>query len=118
MKLPTLPLTFLLTASAAMLQAQASSRHHPSIRHTATTGDAIESRRIYATGQLLTNEDGHDHRTNFLYEIDSVTGQARPVSPPFSGPAGLAQAPDGRLFGYSSGQLSIINPVSGSLTPI
>ncbi len=83
---------------------------------------------IYASGQLLIpgdpsippGEPGHDDtRQNFVYEIDTVTGDATPVSPVTTGlPAALAGTLDQRLLGFSGGQLNEINPTTATQTPI
>lgn len=83
---------------------------------------------IYASGQLLVpgdpgipaGEPGHDDsRENYLYAINTVTGQATPVSPVTSGlPSALAGVRDGRLLGFASGQLVEIDPPTANRTPI
>ncbi|MEL7237811.1 MAG: PEP-CTERM sorting domain-containing protein [Planctomycetota bacterium] len=83
---------------------------------------------IFATGQLLTPGDpdippgqpGHDDtRENFLYEIDPLTGDATPISPATTGlPAALGGTPDGRLLGFTGGQLVQVDVPSSSQTPI
>ncbi len=83
---------------------------------------------IYASGQLLTPGDpaipagqpGHDDtRENFVYAINTVTGEATPVSPVTSGlPSALAGTIDQRLLGFKSGQLSELDPTTAGLTPI
>ena len=71
---------------------------------------------IYATGQLLTASGTRENR---LYSIDPLTGVAVSDSPNLSiVPAGLAGTPDGRLLGFSSGQLGTLAPGSGTFTPI
>ncbi len=76
---------------------------------------------IYATGQLLTpGPPGHgDLRENFLYSIDSSTGIATPISPTTTGlPPALGGTPDGRLLGFSSGQLVEVDLSTGTSTPV
>jgi hypothetical protein len=83
---------------------------------------------IYATGQLLIPGDpsippgqpGHDDsRQNFVYQIDTSTGVATPVSPMTTGlPAALAGTLDQRLLGFATGQLVQIDPLTGARTPI
>lgn len=91
---------------------------------TAVNGQTV----IYASGQLLIPGDpniapgqpGHDdRRENYVYAIDPMTGVATPVSPVTSGlPAALAGTPDGRLLGFSAGQLVDINPLTAVRTPL
>lgn len=76
---------------------------------------------IYASGQLLVpGQPGHDDtRENYIYEIDVATGVATAVSPVTSGlPAALAGTADGRLLGFSSGQLLDVDPLTGTTTAI
>ena len=83
---------------------------------------------IFATGQLLIPGDptippgapGHDDtRENFIYEIDTSTGLATPVSPVTTGlPGALAGTSDQRLLGFSSGQLSQLDLFTANQTPI
>lgn len=83
---------------------------------------------IYASGQLLIPGDpgippgqpGHDDsRENYVYAIDTLTGTAIPVSPATTGlPAALAGTSDGRLLGYSGGQLREIAPTTAMQTNI
>ncbi len=84
---------------------------------------------IFASGQLLIPGDpdnippgqpGHDDtRENFVYAIDTTTGVATPVSPVTTGlPAALAGTIDGRLLGFSSGELREIDPATATQTPI
>lgn len=73
---------------------------------------------IYASGQ---NNGDPSHSTgNYYYRIDTTTGQATPVSPLLSGGAvaGLAGTPDGRLLGFSAGQVGEVNPFTGTFTPV
>ncbi len=89
---------------------------------------AASATPIYATGQLLTPGDpdippgqpGHDDtRENFLYEIDPATGEATAISPATTGlPPALGGTPDGRLLGYSGGQLVEVDVPGGDRTPI
>lgn len=84
---------------------------------------------IHATGQLFIPGDpdlppgdpGHyDTYENSIYEIDVLTGVATAVSPATTDelPSGLAGTPAGELFGFTSGQLVRLDPVSGARTKI
>ena len=74
---------------------------------------------IYASGQLLIPDPNGDIRENYIYEIDIASGVATPFSPATTPqPAALAGAPDGRLFGFSSGQLVEVDPATGLRTPV
>ncbi len=77
---------------------------------------------LYASGQLLIPGDpdipfgqpGHDDsRENYVFEIDSETGVATPISPVTTGlPAGLGATED-TLYGWSGNELKTVDPVSG-----
>lgn len=79
---------------------------------------------LYASGQLLIPGDpdippgqpGHDDtRENYIYSINPLSGVATPVSPVTSGlPAALGAASNGVLYGFSSGQLVIVDPITGT----
>ena len=76
---------------------------------------------IYASGQLLIpGTDGHDDsRENYLYEINTLTGEATAISPVTSGlPAAMGATASGHIFGFSAGQLVEINPTAGTTTAI
>lgn len=78
---------------------------------------------LYASGQLLLPGDpdipagqpGHDDsRENYVFEIDSETGIATPISPVTTGlPAGLG-ATQGTLYGWSNGSLKTVDPTTGT----
>ena len=82
---------------------------------------------IYASGQLLIPGDpsipagqpGHDDsRENYVFAIDSVTGDATPISPVTSGlPGALGATGDGTLWGWSSNTLQVVDPLAGTSTP-
>ncbi|MFI4861294.1 MAG: PEP-CTERM sorting domain-containing protein [Phycisphaerales bacterium JB063] len=88
----------------------------------AQSADAVP---LYASGQLLIpgdpgipfGEPGHDDsRENYVFEIDSVTGVATPISPVTSGlPAGLGGF-GGTLYGWSGNTLQIVDPITGITT--
>jgi hypothetical protein len=65
-------------------------------------------------------QPGHDDtRENFVYAIDTVTGEATAVSPVTTGlPSAMAGTIDQRLLGFKSGQLSELDPKTAGLTPI
>jgi len=84
---------------------------------------SAEAAIFYATGQRLTQgipgvKD--DIRENFLFEVDSTTGIATPVSPETSGlPSALAGTSDQRLLGYQfSGQLVEVDKASAIQSPM
>ncbi|MEL6246371.1 MAG: PEP-CTERM sorting domain-containing protein [Cyanobacteria bacterium J06648_16] len=84
---------------------------------------SVEAAVFYATGQRLTQAvpGVHDDiRENFLFEVDSTTGIATPVSPETSGlPSALAGTSDQRLLGYQfSGQLVEVDKTSAVQSPI
>ncbi len=88
----------------------------------------LSAATIYASGQLLIpgdpsippGEPGHnDARQNFVYAIDTTTGIATPASPATTGlPPALGGLGTSTLLGFSSGQLSQIDPTTGVRTPI
>ncbi|MEM8945328.1 MAG: PEP-CTERM sorting domain-containing protein [Planctomycetota bacterium] len=88
---------------------------------------SVMAATIYASGQLLIPGDpaipagqpGHDDsRENYVFAIDSTTGDATPVSPVTSGlPGALGATVDGTLWGWSSNTLQIIDPNTGTTTP-
>lgn len=78
---------------------------------------------LYASGQLLLPGDpdipagqpGHDDsRENYVFEIDSETGIATPISPVTTGlPSGLGATQDA-LYGWSGGSLKTVDPTTGT----
>ncbi len=107
--------------------------HLPIPKLTAAVGTlclatSAHSATIFATGQLLTPGDpgipagqpGHDDsRANFVYSINTTTGKATPISPATTGlPPALGGTPDGRLLGFSSGQLVEVDRGTGNRTNI
>jgi hypothetical protein len=85
---------------------------------------------LFASGQLLIPGDpdippgqpGHDDsRENYVFEIDSETGVATPISPVTTGlPAGLGATAD-TLYGWSGfpgGALQVVDPTTGTTTPV
>ncbi len=88
----------------------------------------VNAGTIYASGQLLIpgdpgippGEPGHDDtRENYVYQIDTLTGTATPMSPVTSGlPAALAGTLDQRLLGFSGGQLTQVDPSTANQSPI
>ncbi len=83
--------------------------------------------KLYASGQLLIPGDpaippgqpGHDDsRENYIFEIDSETGDATPVSPVTTGlPGALGATVDGTLWGWSGSTLQIVDPITGMTNP-
>lgn len=76
---------------------------------------------IFATGEFLTPgaPGEEDILEDFVFEIDLLTGVATPISPATESlPTGLAGTPTGELFGFGDGQLSELNPTTGTQTNI
>ena len=79
---------------------------------------------LYASGQLLLPGDpdipagqpGHDDsRENYVFEIDSETGIATPISPVTTGlPSGLGATQD-TLYGWSGNLLKTVDPTTGAV---
>jgi hypothetical protein len=86
---------------------------------------AASAGTLFASGQLLIPGDpaippgqpGHDDsRENYVFEIDTETGLATPISPVTSGlPAGLGATAD-TLYGWSGNTLQIVDPMTGTTT--
>lgn len=93
----------------------------------ALTPATASAATIFASGQLLIPGDpglppgqpGHDDsRENYIFEIDSVTGNATPVSPVTSGlPAALGATADGTLWGWAGSRLQVVDANAGTTTP-
>lgn len=89
----------------------------------ASTASAVP---LLASGQVLIPGDpsippgqpGHDDtRENYIFEIDSETGIATPISPVTTGlPAGLG-ATQSTLYGWQSNTLQVVDPFAGTTTP-
>ncbi|QDT68489.1 hypothetical protein MalM25_14120 [Planctomycetes bacterium MalM25] len=87
----------------------------------------VNAATLYASGQLLVPGDpqippgqpGHDDsRENYLFEIDSTTGDATPISPVTTGlPGALGGTADGTLWGWASNGLQVVDPSTGTTTP-
>ncbi len=83
---------------------------------------SAQAATIYASGQRFIPAVPGEHddlRENFIYEIDTETGVAVPISPQTSGlPSALAGTSDQRLLGFKSGQLLELNPITAETTTI
>ena len=87
----------------------------------------VSAATLYASGQLLIPGDpaippgqpGHDDsRENYVFEIDSTTGDATPVSPVTTGlPGALGATLNGTLWGWAGNGLQIVDPITGTTTP-
>jgi len=76
----------------------------------------VAAQTIYASGQFLTASGTRENR---IYAVNPATGAATPTSPLLpNDPPGLAGTPDGRLLGYSGGQLGQLDPGRGAFSPI
>lgn len=68
--------------------------------------NSVQAATIYASGQRFIPAVPGEHddiRENFIYEINTQTGVAIPISPETSGlPSALAGTSDQRLLGFQS----------------
>lgn len=88
---------------------------------------SADAATLFASGQLLIPGDpaippgqpGHDDsRENYIFEIDSATGDATPVSPVTTGlPGALGATAGGTLWGWANSGLQVVDPSTGTTSP-